>query len=113
MCQENRPLCSAICQVKTKGTEKALKEDGNTAEAIPLYADWIPQANGFAASPVNPRRRESPEGVTKDGQQMTKPIRSFQHLVRAFRSCRAVRQSCFSLILSLWHVGVVVVVILW
>jgi hypothetical protein len=93
---ENRPLCSAICQVKkTKGTEKVLKGDGNTAEAIPLYADWIPQANGFAASPVNPQRRESPEGVTKDGQQMTKPNRSFQHLIRAFRSCQAVRQSSF------------------
>ena len=90
-----------------------LKGDGNTAEAIPLYADWIPQANGFAASPVNPQRRESPEGVTKDGQQMTKPNRSFQHLIRAFRSCQAVRQSSFFLILSLWHVGADVVVILW
>ena len=49
-----------------------LKGDGNTAEAIPLYADWIPQANGFAASPVNPQDRESPEGVTRDGKQMTK-----------------------------------------
>ena len=91
-----------------------LKGDGNTAEAIPLYADWIPQANGFAASPVNPQRRESPEGVTKDGQQMTKPNRSFQHLVRAFRSCLAVVQGrLFPLIVSLWYVGAIVVVFLW
>ena len=90
-----------------------LKGDGNTAEAIPLYADWIPQANGFAASPVNPQRRESPEGVTKDGQQMTKPNRSFQHLIRAFRSCRAGETEQFFLILSLWHVRADVVVILW
>ena len=91
-----------------------LKGDGSTAEAIPLYADWIPQANGFAASPVNPRRRESPEGVTKDGQQMTKPNRSFQHLVRAFRSSRAVRQGrLFPLMLSLWYVKAVVAVFLW
>ena len=71
--------------------EKVLKEDGNTAEAIPLYAGWIPQANGFAASPENPQQRESPEGVTRDGQQMTKPNLSFQHLVRAFRSCLRVK----------------------
>ena len=37
-----------------KGTVKVLRKDGNTAEAIPLYAGWIPQANGFAVSPVNP-----------------------------------------------------------
>ncbi len=58
----NRPLCSArLSRGKMKGTVKVLRRDGNTAEAIPLYADWIPQANGFAASPVNPQRRESPE----------------------------------------------------
>ena len=55
-----------------KGTVKVLRKDGNTAEAIPLYAGWIPQANGFAASPVIPQCRESPEGVNRDGQQMTK-----------------------------------------
>ena len=60
------------CQAEIKGTVKVLRKDGNTAEAIPLYAGWIPQANGFAASPVIPRYRESPEGVNRDGQQMTK-----------------------------------------
>ena len=43
-----------VVKRKIKGTVKVLRRDGNTAEAIPLYADWIPQANGFAASPVNP-----------------------------------------------------------
>ena len=73
MGQRNRPLCSAhLSSIIMKGTVKVLRKDGNTAEAIPLYAGWIPQANGFAASPVIPLCRESPGGVTRDGQQMTK-----------------------------------------
>ena len=40
---------------KIEGIVKMPERTESTAEAIPLYADWIPQANGFAASPVNPQ----------------------------------------------------------